>query len=244
MRKRITLTITAALLGLVSILQNLPAEAEPYTVEEGETFYSIAKKYNMSVESVLSANPTINPKNLYGGLSIELPGPVVQKSVLEGMPVGNALGGANNNEQAVKTASNKEKAVQQAAAKAVVQQAAPKNVVQLSTGRTATYKKTLNMRATAYTAHPSENGKWGAVDALGNALKLGTVAVDPKVIPLGTKLYITGYNFKHLPTGGMVAVASDTGGAIKGKKVDIFVPVSKQTGNTFGVQDVKVYVLK
>ncbi|MBG9736564.1 3D domain-containing protein [Paenibacillus alvei] len=237
MRKRITVTITAALLGLASILQILPVQAEPYTVTEGETFYSIAKKYNMSVESVLSANPTINPKNLYGGLSIELPGPVVQKSVLEGMPVGNALGGANNNGQAVKTASasNNEKAVQQAA---------PKNVVQMSSGRTATYKKTLNMRATAYTAHPSENGKWGAVDALGNALKLGTVAVDPKVIPLGTKLYITGYDFKHLPTGGMVAVATDTGGAIKGKKVDIFVPVSKQTGNTFGVQDVKVYVLK
>lgn len=92
MRKRITLTITAALLGLASILQILPAQAEPYTVKEGETFYSIAKNYNMSVESVLSANPTINPKNLYGGLSIELPSPVVQKSVLEGMPVNNALG--------------------------------------------------------------------------------------------------------------------------------------------------------
>ncbi|EPY05185.1 hypothetical protein AZ66_15065 [Paenibacillus sp. E194] len=236
MRKRITLTITAALLGLASILQILPAQAEPYTVKEGETFYSIAKNYNMSVESVLSANPTINPKNLYGGLSIELPSPVVQKSVLEGMPVNNALGVAKNDGQAVKTASNNQKAA--------VQQAAPKNVVQLSSGRTATYKKTISMRATAYTAHPSENGKWGAVDALGNALKLGTVAVDPKVIPLGTKLYITGYDFKHLPTGGMVAVATDTGGAIKGKKVDIFVPVSKKTGNTFGVQDVKVYVLK
>lgn len=99
------------------------------------------------------------------------------------------------------------------------------------------------MKATAYTAHASENGKWGAVDYFGNPLKLGTVAVDPKAIPLGTKLFITGYQFKHLPQGGFIAEARDIGGAINGNKIDIFVPVSKQIGSTFGIQNVEVYIM-
>lgn len=79
---------------------------------------------------------------------------------------------------------------------------------------------------------------------MGNRVNVGTVAVDPSVIPLGSKLYITGYSFSGLPAGGMMARATDTGGAIKGNKIDIFVPVSQQAAVNFGVQNVKVYILK
>ena len=41
------------------------------------------------------------------------------------------------------------------------------------------------------------------------------IAVDPRVIPLGTKVYVEGYGY---------AVAADTGGAIKGNKIDVFFP--------------------
>jgi 3D (Asp-Asp-Asp) domain-containing protein len=91
------------------------------------------------------------------------------------------------------------------------------------------------------TAYANESGN---LDYFGNQLKLGTVAVDPKVIPLGSKLYITGYNFDGLPIGGMYAVAVDCGGAIKGNRIDIYIPGSQDRVQQFGIQNVKVQVIK
>lgn len=63
------------------------------------------------------------------------------------------------------------------------------------------------------------NGSNGAIDRLGNPLVWGTVAVDPKVIPLGTQLVIDGYD--------AVFTARDTGDEwVQGNHIDIFVPVS------------------
>lgn len=94
----------------------------------------------------------------------------------------------------------------------------------------------LDMVATAY---GTECGKY---DYMGNPVKLGTIAVDPSVIPLGTKLYIEGYNFSGLPEGGFYGVASDIGGAIKGNRIDIYIP----SGNlkAFGMQKVKVTIVE
>lgn len=101
----------------------------------------------------------------------------------------------------------------------------------------------LEVSATAYSASPAENGVWGAVDYFGNALELGTIAVDPSVIPLGSKVYIEGYDFDHLPEGGLMGTASDTGGAVKGERIDIFIPASPDQVRQFGKQNVKVYIL-
>ena len=72
------------------------------------------------------------------------------------------------------------------------------------------YKKTLSMEATAYSG--------GTLTAMG--LKpvrdpggISTIAVDPSVIPLGSKVYIPGYGY---------AIASDTGGVIKGNMIDLY----------------------
>ena len=105
------------------------------------------------------------------------------------------------------------------------------------------YSKVIPAISTAYTSSSAENGKWGAVDYFGNPLKLGTIAVDPKVIPLGTKVYIEGYSFDELPVGGMYAIASDVGGNVKGNRIDIFLPTSSKKAWTFGKQNVKVYIL-
>ncbi|TXK75148.1 hypothetical protein FU659_27860 [Paenibacillus sp. N3.4] len=98
-------------------------------------------------------------------------------------------------------------------------------------------------QSTAYSADPSENGGYAAIDYMGNPLAVGTVAVDPSVIPLGTKLYIEGYNFNGLPAGGMYAYATDIGGSVKGNHLDIFIPGSKQALKAFGIQNIKVYRL-
>ncbi|KIL36164.1 hypothetical protein SD71_09420 [Cohnella kolymensis] len=110
-------------------------------------------------------------------------------------------------------------------------------------GQSLSFSKVFSAKATAYSDSPAENG-WGPVDYFGNRLKLGTIAVDPKVIPFGTKVFITGYDFNGLPTGGMIATATDSGSAIKGKRIDIFVPGSRSHVSKFGVQNVKVYILK
>ena len=121
--------------------------------------------------------------------------------------------------------------------------AAESRTVTTASGKTLAYSKVLNMTATAYSSDPRENG-WGAVDYFGNPLKLGTIAVDPKVIPFGTKVYITGYDFNGLPKGGMIATASDAGSAIVGNRVDIFIPGSMDYVNQFGIQNVKLYILE
>ena len=51
---------------------------------------------------------------------------------------------------------------------------------------------------------------------LNNNPNAKVIAVDPSVIPLGTKVYVEGYGY---------AVAADTGGAIKGHKIDVFFPI-------------------
>lgn len=96
------------------------------------------------------------------------------------------------------------------------------------------YKKKIVMRATAY--DPSA-GKW---TASGTRARVGAVAVDPRVIPLGTKLYIESAD--GFPTYGF-AVAEDTGGAIKGNRIDLFYNSNSQA-RRFGRRNVVVYVLE
>lgn len=99
------------------------------------------------------------------------------------------------------------------------------------------YKKKITMTATAYSTAPEENGGY-TVSAMGNALKYGIVAVDPKVIPLGSKVYVTS------PDGSWtygVASAEDTGGAIKGNKIDLCYPTN---ATAFGRRSCVVYVLE
>jgi len=106
------------------------------------------------------------------------------------------------------------------------------------------YEKVIEAKATAYTGSSEENGGYANLDYFGNPLQVGTIAVDPNVIPLGTKVYIEGYQYDGLPDKGMFAVATDIGGAVKGNKIDIYVPDSKDKAMKFGIQKVKIYVVK
>ncbi|MFC5469551.1 3D domain-containing protein [Cohnella suwonensis] len=115
--------------------------------------------------------------------------------------------------------------------------------VTTTAGQSLGFSKVLDIKATAYSDSAEENG-WGPVDYFGKPLKLGTIAVDPNVIPLGTRVYVTGYDFSGLPDGGLIATATDKGSAIKGNRIDIFVPGTRQFVSGFGYQSVKVYILK
>jgi 3D (Asp-Asp-Asp) domain-containing protein/uncharacterized protein YabE (DUF348 family) len=89
----------------------------------------------------------------------------------------------------------------------------------------------LDMLATAYDPHCYG---CSGITAIGLPAGYGVVAVDPRVIPLGTRLYIQGYG---------PAIAGDTGGAIKGYRIDLGFN-SYASAIDFGERPVRVYVLR
>ena len=92
-----------------------------------------------------------------------------------------------------------------------------------------------NYKLTFYDPCVECNGNNLALTATGTTLTEGrTIAVDPSVIPLGSRVFIEGYG---------VFIAEDTGGAIKGNKIDIAVSTHERA-NELGVQYANVYLLK
>ena len=85
---------------------------------------------------------------------------------------------------------------------------------------------TITVNASAYSGH--------GITATGTVPKWGTIAVDPSVIPYGTKVYI--------PMFDKVFIAEDCGGAIKGNKIDIFMNSSQETTN-FGRRNIEIKIL-
>ena len=99
-------------------------------------------------------------------------------------------------------------------------------------GDVLAYTDCLTVEATAYSG--------GGKTAMGTAAGEGTVAVDPDVIPLGSRLYITAEDGSSWVYG--YAVAEDTGGSIQGERVDLFF-WSESDCRAFGRRTAKVYVL-
>ncbi len=92
------------------------------------------------------------------------------------------------------------------------------------------YSKVIQMEATAYT---TEDPGCGLYTFRGSRLRKGLVAVDPNFIPLGTRLYVVGYG---------PALADDTGGDIKGNRIDLAYE-SRPEAFKFGRRMVTVYIL-
>jgi peptidoglycan hydrolase-like protein with peptidoglycan-binding domain len=100
-----------------------------------------------------------------------------------------------------------------------------------------------HMIATAYGPSLKDNYPYGPVDAFGQPLQSGMVAVDPSVVPLKSYVYVQGYHDSNLASGGFLGHAMDTGGAIKGDRIDIFMNANPTTVSNFGIQPVTVYLL-
>lgn len=103
-------------------------------------------------------------------------------------------------------------------------------------GENVLYTRSLRVRATAYYDSGSNGNAYTASGTKTKRSSSGysTIAVDPRVIPLGTKVYVEGYGY---------AVAEDTGGAIKGNTIDVFFHSSSEVYN-WGVKYVNIYILK
>jgi len=100
------------------------------------------------------------------------------------------------------------------------------------------YVRRVTMNASAYTSGFGCTGKHPChpaygITASGRRVQHGIVAVDPSVIPLGTRLYVEGYGF---------SIAADTGSAIRGYKIDLFM-YDIADARRFGRRDITVFIL-
>ena len=94
-------------------------------------------------------------------------------------------------------------------------------------GKLASTGKSYKSNASAYSGH--------STTSTGQKPRWGTIAVDPKVIPYGSKVYIPYFN--------KTFIANDCGGAIKGTKIDIFMNSSRECYK-FGRRNIEIIVLK
>lgn len=110
------------------------------------------------------------------------------------------------------------------------------NTIITPDGEVLTYTHSDQFVATAY--HNSDPGCtiWTAI---GTLCRVGAIAVDPKVIPYGTRMYIVTNDGKYIYG---IAVAEDCGSAIKGNRVDLYFD-SVPECDEFGIRDCTVYFL-
>ncbi|WLR46829.1 LysM peptidoglycan-binding domain-containing protein [Halobacillus litoralis] len=177
-----------------------------YTVKSGDTLYAISQKFNISVDQLMAWN-NLTSTLIYPGEQFKVDGQAVQTSA----PSSNS---SSSNSSSNSTSTATQTSTSQDTSNDVV--------------------KEFTAEATAYTAFCTG---CSGVTATGIDLRANpdqkVIAVDPNVIPLGSKVYVEGYG---------TAIAGDTGGAINGNRIDIFMP-SREDALAFGRQTVKVQVL-
>ena len=189
----VTLIFTVVL--LIGVTTESFAASSTYTVNKGDTLYSIASKHNITVKQLKTWN----------GITSNIIHPNQKLNVVKS---DTSVAKQSTSKKVAKTPSRSD----------------DDNVV-----------KEITVSASAYTANC--NGCSG-VTSTGINLKrnpdVKVIAVDPSIIPLGTKVYVEGYGY---------AIAGDTGGSIKGNKIDVFFP-SKSEAYKWGRKQVKIKILK
>lgn len=249
----LSLVAAAAISGAVGT----QAQAEEIVVHKGDTLWSLSEKYDVSVESlkkwnnlssdVIRVNDRLevspvkyvhvregdtlwNIAQIYGvsvdalkdwnKLSSDLIHPGLRLAIYTDMPA----------EMKAKPA-----AAAQPAAKTVSAPQQPAPVSQTEAPKQEATSKQITVEATAYTA---DCEGCSGVTSTGVDLNANpdakVIAVDPSVIPLGSKVYVEGYGY---------ATAEDTGGAIKGNRIDVFIP-DQQDAVNWGRKQVNVTIIE
>ncbi len=109
-------------------------------------------------------------------------------------------------------------------------------VIVTADGEVLTYSKTSQFLATAYT-HTDDG--CDMITATGTTVRVGTVAVDPKVVPYGTRMFIVTNDGSYIYG---IGTAEDCGGSIKNHRLDLYFPTEPECWN-FGARTCTVYFL-
>lgn len=199
---------------------------ETYTIKNGDTLSHIAAMFGVTVQDIKEWNE----------LSSDLIQPDDKLSILTNQS-SNTTDSQPAAQPAKQAAVQEDAEPQEAQPEQPVKEEAPVQAepVQEENSTESDTANELSVRATGYTA--SCEGCSGitstGVDLNANPDAM-VIAVDPTVIPLGSKVYVEGYGY---------ATAADTGGAIKGNKIDLFFADEEDAIN-WGVKQVNVKVIK
>jgi 3D (Asp-Asp-Asp) domain-containing protein len=193
-----------------------------YTVQTGDTLWDISQKLGVSVPDLIAENHITNPRYLQIG----------QKLTYQVWQPSPQMSEFTKHQKTAKTVSDT------MSIKELVNRSGHVST-NLLTSLATRVARHMTCTLTAYTAGYESTGKQPGdpgygITSTGVRVQAGvTVAVDPSVIPYGTKLYIPGIGFR---------IAQDTGGAIKGQHIDIYMPDLHDAVH-FGVRHSDVYIL-
>lgn len=224
--------------------------AQQYTVKQGDTLWDIAQDYQVTVSQIKEWNQ-LQTDLIHPGLTLSIIDGAKTNTAVSNKPIKlvaqdskEPITSANNNtsvtenkpEASAPSTSNttSKENTPEATAPSTSNSTSKENAPEATAPSTNTASKEIIVEASAYTA--SCEGCSG-ITATGIDLKANpntkVISVDPTIIPLGSKVYVEGYG---------EAIAGDTGGAIKGKRIDVFFP-SQQDAINFGVKQLKVTIL-
>jgi N-acetylmuramoyl-L-alanine amidase len=229
--------IALAALATLSVGAGQVSASSVHMVESGETLWSISQEANVSVEELQTWNG-LKSTIIYPSQKLKVEDKVGIHVVVKGDTLFKI---AQNNNLSVDELMNKngissdiihpgDKLVVEGS-KTASAQSSTHNVAKKAV---ASATKEMTVTATAYTANCEGcSGITAAgIDLLSNPNKK-VIAVDPSVIPMGTRVWVEGYG---------EAIAGDTGSAIKGKKIDVFME-NEQDALNWGRKTVTIKVL-
>lgn len=109
-------------------------------------------------------------------------------------------------------------------------------IITTSTGEVLTYTKVMQVVATGYN---KTNAGCDDYTATGTLARVGAIAVDPRMIPYGTRMFIVSNDGEYVYG---IATAEDCGGSIKGNRIDLYFDTNYECFQ-FGIRDCTVYIL-
>jgi 3D (Asp-Asp-Asp) domain-containing protein/LysM repeat protein len=200
------------------------ATQQNYIVKQDDTLWNIAQRFHVTVEQLMEWNQ----------LTSALIHPGLDLVIYEGLTNPNEENSARQvqAEKATSTSQVQSNSAPQAAAPRSVGSETSQSQTVTSTSKAPT--KEITVLATAYTAGCKGcSGRTATGINLKDNPNTKVISVDPSIIPLGSKVYVEGYG---------EAIAGDTGGAIKGNRIDVFMP-TEQAALNFGKKTLKVTIL-
>ncbi|WP_087971992.1 3D domain-containing protein [Oceanobacillus rekensis] len=220
------------------VLKLVQKEAEYYMVQEGDTLTHISNAYGADVTvgklkewNGLSSNLIITGQSLsVNGMGAELTATkaveqTVEEEVVEQETEVETTASSVEVSEPVEEPADAEPSEEKVESTEKVEETTTEEVK----GRS------FSVESTAYTAGCSGcSGITATGINLNNDPYAKVIAVDPNVIPLGTEVYVEGYGY---------AVAGDTGGAIKGNKIDIHLPTKDEAYN-WGRKTVNITIIE
>src|SRR5690625_2428596 len=204
-----------------------------HTVKSGETLSGISLDYGVKVNELKDWND-LNSDIIVVNQELLVKAEAKETTKSEPTKETNEKSEKQTENKSEKQTENKSEKKTENKSEKKTEQKTVENKSEEKSEKTSNSGQSMTMEATAYTAQC--DGCTGitatGIDLNANSNKK-VVAVDPSVIPLGSRVHVEGYG---------EAIAGDTGGAIKGDRIDVHLP-TKDAALGFGRQSVNVTVL-